>query len=273
MRPPLPCLLLALAGLGLGSARAGAPEQPLVTVTAVAERDQLVPGQAMWVGLRYEIAPGWHIYWENPGDSGLATTVELAPGPGLTTGPLRWPGPDRFDLPGGIANFGYHEEVVLLTELTPRAQLRVGERARVAWSTTWLACKEACVRGEAEGTLELPVGSVATSRRSEVLDAWVRRLPAGAENVGAVERWQGPASAPERVVFVRGATRALFFPSRALLDALSSERIEPGPEGVTLTLTVDPARLSIDARGVLRVESAEGVRWIELRLPLPPTTP
>lgn len=264
------CLLLAgWTALAL-PARADVPEFPLVTVTAVPERDAMLPGQPLWLGLRYVIAPGWHIYWENPGDSGLATTVELAPGPGVVAGPLRYPGPDRFDLPGGIANFGYHEETVLLTELTPRAQLRTGERVRVAWSTTWLACKEACIRGVSEGTFDLPVGTVATSKRSEALDPWLDRLPVPAVNLGASERWQGTKAAPQRVIRFDGWTRADFFPSQALLQALPDVRLEPDETGLTLTLTLDPSQLMADASGVLRVETKSGPRWIEIRVPAPP---
>lgn len=263
-------LIVGLLGALLGLARAGGAAAPRVEVTAVAERDQLVPGQPLWVGLRYAVEPGWHIYWENPGDSGLATSVELKPDPGLAAGPLRWPGPERFDLPGGIANFGYEGEVVLLSELRPRAQLRAGERARVGWSTTWLACREVCVRGSAEGSLELPVGSAASSRRSALLDPWLARLPVPAANLGTGESWAGTATAPERVIFVKGATAAHFFPSRTLQEALPATRVEPGHEGVTLTLTVDPARLPADARGVLKVERAEGPAWIEVQIPTPP---
>jgi DsbC/DsbD-like thiol-disulfide interchange protein len=37
--------------------------------------DGLKPGKALWLGLLMCHVPHWHTYWENPGDSGLATTL------------------------------------------------------------------------------------------------------------------------------------------------------------------------------------------------------
>lgn len=261
--------LTLCAALGGGQALAASPA-PKVEVNVVTERDKLVPGQPMWIGVRYAIEPGWHIYWENPGESGMSTLVELKPGPGLVAGPVQYPGPDRFDLPGGIANFGYHDEVYLLAQLTPRAQVAAGEHMKVDWSTSWLACKEACIQGSAKGTLDLVVGTAVTSNRSTLLAPWVARLPVSVTNVVGEERWAGTAAAPQRIVHIPGATKALFFPASSLVNALPAQRVEPDARGVLLTLTLDPVQLPADARGVLRVESSDGPQWIEIRVPRPP---
>lgn len=263
----------ALAGLLLTgcAVEAAAPDpRTLVRAALVASTEAVVPGQPFWVGVRYTVAPGWHIYWENPGDSGLATTVDLRPGPGLTAGPVRYPGPDRFELPGGIANFGYEGEAALLAELTPRPQLKVGERVRVAWASTWLACQEACVRGSAEGALDLVVGS--SARKTGALDPFLERLPRSVEALGGAASWAGAAQAPERVVRVPGFSSGLFFPSRALSEVLRGQRVAPEAGGVTLALTLDPAGLSpgADLRGVLRLDGPSGPAWAEIPVPAPP---
>ena len=35
----------------------------------------LSSGEPGFIGVQYTIKPGWHIYWENPGESGIPTEV------------------------------------------------------------------------------------------------------------------------------------------------------------------------------------------------------
>jgi thiol:disulfide interchange protein DsbD len=97
-----------------------------------------VEGQT-WLGVHYRIADGWHIYWENPGQSGLATsaTVDGAD----VRGPI-FPGPERFMLPGGIVNNGYEKDATLL--------FRVRDGDSVHVTTRWLVCRDECIPGSAE---------------------------------------------------------------------------------------------------------------------------
>src|SRR3974390_1419563 len=52
----------------------------------VAERTALVPGEPLTIALRLAIAPGWHTYWRNPGDSGLPTTLAWQLPAGVSAG-------------------------------------------------------------------------------------------------------------------------------------------------------------------------------------------
>ena len=47
------------------------------------------------MALRQEIAPGWHTYWMNPGDSGEPPRIEWALPTGFTAGDIVWPHPER----------------------------------------------------------------------------------------------------------------------------------------------------------------------------------
>ena len=42
----------------------------------VSEYRQLQPGQTVTLALHTEHEPHWHTYWINPGDSGLATSID-----------------------------------------------------------------------------------------------------------------------------------------------------------------------------------------------------
>ncbi|MGZ5940585.1 MAG: protein-disulfide reductase DsbD domain-containing protein, partial [Rhizomicrobium sp.] len=66
------------------------------------------PGTTVWVAIRQAIEPGWHTYWRNPGDSGLATSISWLLPKGVTAGESQWPAPERFTT-GNIVNFGYRD--------------------------------------------------------------------------------------------------------------------------------------------------------------------
>ena len=58
------------------------------------------------MGLRLRIAPGWHTYWQNPGDAGAPPELTLALPEGVSAGPIQWPVPRR--LPEGpLMTYGY----------------------------------------------------------------------------------------------------------------------------------------------------------------------
>ncbi len=63
------------------------------------------------------MAEGWHTYWRNPGDSGLATMIDWSLVPGMAVGPIQWPTPERQPY-GTLMNFGYSDEVTLLARLS-----------------------------------------------------------------------------------------------------------------------------------------------------------
>lgn len=115
---------------------------------------QVREGGVSRVGVRLVMAPGWHVYWENPGDSGLATEVLWAAPDSVSIGPLRWPLPERFSSPGEVESFGYADQVLLASEVRwPDAVVSGAIRARVSW----LACRDICLLGEAELRADLPL--------------------------------------------------------------------------------------------------------------------
>ncbi len=83
---------------------------PHVRVELIASQAALGPG--MWLGLRFDLDPDWHIYWRNPGDSGGPPEATWVLPPGLQVAEFEWPAPSRFEV-GGLINYGYHGSVVL----------------------------------------------------------------------------------------------------------------------------------------------------------------
>jgi thiol:disulfide interchange protein DsbD len=66
---------------------------------AVTPRDQVAlisqsnapKNGAITLALQFHLAPGWHIYWQNPGDAGLAPEITL--NPPATASPFTYPPP------------------------------------------------------------------------------------------------------------------------------------------------------------------------------------
>src|SRR5208337_3717308 len=93
-------LIIALALLTSLGTQAWALEStsavsPRATVSLVSDTDAVSPGTPFQIGLRFRLAPGWHTYWRNPGDAGVAPELDLALPKGATAGPLAWPAPQR----------------------------------------------------------------------------------------------------------------------------------------------------------------------------------
>jgi DsbC/DsbD-like thiol-disulfide interchange protein len=130
-----------------------------------------VSGTASMLGVTFEIEPGWHIYWRNPGGAGLATEVVWRLPRGLEAGPLRWPLPVSFTQSEGIPGYGYEGSVVLASELRSAPDLDLAS-AVVGADVSWLACKERCVLGSA--TLQAPLDEVPVDPG---FAQWESRLP------------------------------------------------------------------------------------------------
>lgn len=124
----------------------------------LSEQNAVVPGQTFWLGLDFKMEPGWDVYWRNPGDSGLAPKVKWQLVPGIKTGKIQWPYPQRINV-GPLTTYGYLDEVLLLIPVTVDANPRapVNLHARV----DWLACREECIPGHAQLSITLPVAAKA----------------------------------------------------------------------------------------------------------------
>src|SRR5579862_3187664 len=75
-------------------------------VRLVSEQDGVIPGGTFWVGFELILDDGWHVYWQNPGDSGLSPKIKWDLPPGFKVGAIHWPYPQRINV-GPLTNFGY----------------------------------------------------------------------------------------------------------------------------------------------------------------------
>ena len=120
---------------------------PRDTVRLVSESNAAPAGQVR-LALEFLLRPGWHIYWQNPGDAGFAPTIS-APPP-LSFSALAFPPPELL-LQGGIGAYVLSGHVVLpftAQNVAGAVQLRA----------RWLVCADICVPEQAVFSLALPGG-------------------------------------------------------------------------------------------------------------------
>lgn len=130
-----------------------------VEAELIAQNTSIQPGEPFWVGVKLTMDQDWHTYWQNPGDSGLGTTINWKLPEGFSAGSIVWPYPHRIPiLP--LVNYGYENEVVLLTQITPPAAISE-PGVTLSAKVDWLMCQEQCIPGKANLELSLPVNASA----------------------------------------------------------------------------------------------------------------
>lgn len=252
-------MLLLLAG-GLPALAANSADTEHLHVQLIAPNDQLYPGGANLIGLYFKLEPGWHVYWQNAGDSGEPPRIQWTLPAGVAAGPLQFPTPSRLPL-GPLMDFGYENEVVFPIQFHVADTVKDGP-ATLGAKVSWLVCKDVCIPGKAELDIKLHVLPQAPPANSTSAVDWAV-LQRG---VNGLPR---PLPAQDRAVFQSTAagfrlavdtgqreTQADFFPTdQNVLDNPAPQKVTPTAQGLVLelkkdaNLTAAPAQLN----GVLKL--------------------
>jgi thiol:disulfide interchange protein DsbD len=291
-------LLFTVLGLfvGAGGARAevpatavatGAPDQgnDRVEASLLLDVTQVKPGDTFRVGVRFRMDPGWHIYWKNPGESGLASEITWDT-PGSTVGDLQWPAPSTFRTSDGfITTYGYAEEVLLFTEA--RASEKATGSLQLSAAADVLVCEVHCLPAQLMLTRNVTVGpeTLRDAEHAPTFDAARARVPAKPESAGhtvtlALDAKPLTAGKPfTGTLTVTGPAaptveKDFFVPERIPgLARLTLSPVEGKPGTFTLEGDVSPSVPPKEPRlaGVLRLgTAAAGYRSLALELPLAP---
>lgn len=248
----------------------------LVKARLLADVTAIKPGQAFKLGVLLQIEPNWHIYWKNPGDSGLPTRVKLALPEGFSAGEWQFPVPMRIELPGEIINFAYENEVMLTVQVKPPTELALGASPSITAEVNFLICQEQCLPGKASAPLELPVSteSKVANANAELFEKWTRALPAGdaalsfratptfrfASEVGSAAP-TGQATAVLK--WITPPKSITWFPERPADARLKHLQIKTEQDITTITfdLSADkPVDMPKEVAGVLAYQLPDGTR-------------
>ncbi len=229
--------LLALALLAPGLAQAAesaAVTSPRVTATLLSSRDAVAPGERFQVALVQKIAPGWHTYWANPGDSGEPTRIAWTLSQGATAGEIQWPAPKAIPVEP-LVNFGFEGTVLLPVEIVVPPEAKIGERLTLQAAATWLVCEKICIPEEGTLTLDLPVAPAAI-----VAEAAQSRIEAARAALPAPAGFRGRLAAEGEALVLTlpglpaAATELRVFPlSDTLIDHAAAQEVRTS-DGATV---------------------------------------
>lgn len=143
----------------------------------VAETMTPAPGETVTLAFHMTPDPGWHGYWENPGDAGLGMTTRWTLPAGVTAGTLEYPVPHTLII-SGLMNHVYESDYALLTPLSIPANAVKGTKIPVKVAASALVCDDKlCVPQDFDLSLELTVGDGAvTSENRALFDAWRAKM-------------------------------------------------------------------------------------------------
>ncbi len=230
---------------------------------------QLEADGSVSLGLRYRIEDGWHIYWENPGDSGMATAARIEGPTGWTAGPLLFPGPLAIEA-SGLTSYGYTGTAVLLSSLTPDAGAAPAGIVEV--SSTWLVCREICEPESATATLALdklsgaPLGAARESLPSPLSPGDGLSASWSGEDFELRVQAESAELFPSVALdLATGSARPRFVPV-STVPSRDGEEIVNSPATLLLRVTVQPQSGNEPLPAVVRVVRHGVVRYIALEL-------
>jgi thiol:disulfide interchange protein len=243
--------VVALTAAAPARALESAPvSSPRAVATLVTETDAMQPGTPFRVALRLRLADGWHTYWKNPGDAGVAPEFTID---GVTQPAIDWPTPRRV-AEGPVMTYAYTGEVLLPVTISATA-------GTIKAHGQWLVCKDICVPEEGNFSLTLPVGTPAPSAQAKLFAAHDASVP-------RTSPWRARIS-PDGTLFVQGpeltqatVTDAWFIPDQP--DRIQDDAAQPlSVRTGGFTLALKPAKgfdAAKDLSGVLSVRDRAGMQ-------------
>jgi thiol:disulfide interchange protein len=153
--------LIGLTGLNLSAwAQSDKLSNPEIKAQLIIYAPQGAdPGQTILLGLQMTHSEGWHTYWLNPGDSGLATQFEWKLPLGWSAGEIVWPLPKKIRV-SDLTNYGFEDTVVLGVPVVIPADFKTNrDSVSIGLKASWLICKVACIPQEGTFELRLPIKS------------------------------------------------------------------------------------------------------------------
>ena len=235
-----------------------------VETRLVAEVTAVRAGEAFWVGIHQKIAPGWHTFWTNPGDSGEPVTLAWSLPPGFVASEIAWPVPERIPV-GPVVSFGFSDEVLLPVRVTPPADLEPGQRIDLRAHASWLVCEKECVPEDAPVALSLPVATGPATPDAR----WAPAIASVRDALPRPSPWQASfAVAGDTVkltVMAGGLARdriagAVFFPyGWGAIHYAGEQLLDVSPAGLSLRMPRGPLHEALE-------KPIEGVLVITERL-------
>lgn len=167
------------------------------TATLLSSQSSLAPNQDVLVGIKIALAPHWHTYTYNPGDSGIPSTIKWNLPKGFKVSDVYWPPHESFD-EAGLTTYGFSDEVVFTSIITTPGDLFLDTNTSIHATAEYLVCKDICIPQTAAIVLDLPKGDGAPSADAGLLETWHHKSAlAPADGIIGEPTTDSPSSTPE----------------------------------------------------------------------------
>lgn len=161
---------MALCVVSTAAVRSGKAEVDWIRASSTYES-----GSPVHTAVRLVLDPGWHTYWENPGEGGVRISATWELPAGWTASELGHTVPTRFKK-GGLSGFGYEGTVLFPVKFTPPPDFT--GIAMLRGKITWLTCNDdQCVPGKAELELSITPGAPAGTPEEGIIRDALAKVP------------------------------------------------------------------------------------------------
>ena len=253
-----------LALFAASAAWADAPgalgDGPHLAITLVAESATPAADSDVTLALDARPEPGWHGYWQNPGDAGFPAKLSWTLPKGVTAAAPVYPVPERL-LVAGLMNYVFEKPYAPLVTLHVPAGLAAGTKLPVKLHVDYLVCTSSvCVPESADLAIDLTVGDGAVTAENRArFDAWRRAIPKPLGGAAAFQVADGalrigvpyPAGAP--------LADAYFYPvTTGIVDYAAKQVVTR--DGDRIVITTKPGAGGAGAlTGVLAIGGGQGL--------------
>ena len=225
------------------------------------------PGDELLVGFKFTLNPGWHTYWENPGDAGEGASINWNLPNDVNASKILWPGPERIPV-DPLMTFGYEEEVVLLTKIytSETTTIPVTLNAQVSWYT----CKEICIPQEAEVSFPINLGNKTSSASKDLLEQVLDQVPVQFNGTYRVQKLDDSYVLQGELENMDQYDSMYFFPKDyGLTNYTENQLYEINKDSFSLQIKASEIEIENKSfEGVVAVNKNEEVTFIEIDYPL-----
>lgn len=208
----------------------------------ITEHSAIAAGGTTTIGLHIELEKGWHVYWRNPGDSGIPVRLRWLSEPVFEAGEIAWPYPTTFK-EGHLVTYGYKDETLLMIPITIPSGTRAGTilaEARIEY----LVCKEICLPGFENHTVRINVprnNRSVLSPEASKFEAFRKKVPsnpASIQSTFSVSGNQVELLISGDVTSWNTNDNFVFFASEEnKIESSASQKIERTSNGIKIGLT------------------------------------
>ena len=127
-------------------------------IELILSHEQVTAGQSFTALIKMTMPGHWHTYWKNPGEAGLATSIDWELPDFIEAGEIQWPVPRKYG-ENEFITYGYSGVIYLVVPLSIN-DFAPSKNVELNATIKWLECEELCVPGNQKVSQNLVIGAI-----------------------------------------------------------------------------------------------------------------